>query len=298
MVFPVTITQKNGSQQSAHTLDVSETSARLGGLSLRLEPGEIIAVQHGNSGTKFQVFWMGDPASAMEGQAGIRSLEPGKAIWGLSRRTGSRGSTISSPRPGEKRGYTRLECTGAASVLSEGARYPVQGQIKDVSQGGVYIEITTPLPVGTEVFLKISLAGLALEAHGVVRTSYPMVGMGISFRDMSQENVETLDTILDELSFKNGDGKLVISPDRETADATRFVPVPILHLESRPVQLLSSACQTVAVNFDEWKAARTPEELAEILQVVRDLYRKLSQVSSAEVPDRPDVSIYRRRDTA
>ncbi|HYL93171.1 MAG TPA: hypothetical protein VEW69_08435, partial [Alphaproteobacteria bacterium] len=66
VVLPVTVVRHDGAErQLAHTLDLTETSARLGGLCCVLETGEIIELQRGNNKSKFQVFWMGAPGSAM-----------------------------------------------------------------------------------------------------------------------------------------------------------------------------------------------------------------------------------------
>src|SRR5215467_10061043 len=82
MVLPVTVVRgKGGEKQVAHTLDVTEISARLGGLRMQLEQGEIIEIQRGGVKAKFQVHWTGAPGTELEGQAGIRGLDPGKSIW-------------------------------------------------------------------------------------------------------------------------------------------------------------------------------------------------------------------------
>src|SRR5215472_8278710 len=77
------VRRENGQKQLAHTLDITETSARIGGLNLLLEPGEVIEIKRGALKARFEVVWMGAPGSALAGQAGIRSLEPGKSIWGV-----------------------------------------------------------------------------------------------------------------------------------------------------------------------------------------------------------------------
>ena len=62
VVLPVTVIRRNGEErQLAHTLDVTEISARLGGLGVLLEPGEVIEIQRGAVKAKFQVHWMGAP---------------------------------------------------------------------------------------------------------------------------------------------------------------------------------------------------------------------------------------------
>src|SRR6266481_919341 len=85
LLLSVTVIRHDGREkQLAHTLDLTEVSARLGGLRTLLEPGEVIELQRGAVKAKFQVFWMGAIGSAMEGQAGVRSLDTGKAIWGVN----------------------------------------------------------------------------------------------------------------------------------------------------------------------------------------------------------------------
>src|SRR5882672_10053755 len=85
MVLPVTVVRRGGQEKYlSHTLDLTDDSARLGGLRYMLEPGEIVELQRGVSKAKFRVVWMGAPGSAMEGQAGVRSLEPGKVIWNVN----------------------------------------------------------------------------------------------------------------------------------------------------------------------------------------------------------------------
>ena len=121
VVLPVTVVRHNGQEkQLAHTLDMTENSARLGGLSTQLEVGEIIEVQRGAARGKFQVFWMGAPGSAMAGQAGVRSLSRDKSIWGVHLPPDESDAHVNvhqvrnpmppvqtSQLPGEKRWHTR-----------------------------------------------------------------------------------------------------------------------------------------------------------------------------------------------
>src|SRR5258708_10822170 len=69
-------------KQLAHTLDITESSARLGGLSTRFESGEMIEIQRGAIKARFQVVWMGKTGTPTERQAGVRAMEP-KVIWGV-----------------------------------------------------------------------------------------------------------------------------------------------------------------------------------------------------------------------
>ncbi len=283
VVLPVTIIRHNGDQrQLAHTLDLSETSARLGGLSMVLEPGEMVEVQRGQLSAKFQVFWMGAPGSAMEGQAGIRSMEPEKMIWGVPATEPSEPVTeteasSSAKLPGEKRWDARLGCSGAASIQPRGSQIPLHGVVKDVSKGGVYVEMMSPLPVNSEVLLKVNIEGITLEATGVVRTSYPMVGMGISFRDVSHDNLEKLAKILEKTNAKRPENAHVAPAAKPQA--------PALRLDAYPVHMLTVALRTFASEFDQWKARHSPAEVEELRQAMREAFDKLSPASQVEVMD-------------
>jgi hypothetical protein len=226
----------------------------------------------------------------MEGQAGIRSLEPDKPIWGSgTKEDGDREDTTGSeidvpvslpeataPLPGEKRWHARLECTGSASVLSLGSQFPVRGQIKDVSQGGIYVEVTTPLAVKSKVSLEGTIEGIAFEAKGVIRTSYPMVGMGISFQTISPENEEKLAKILEKVTARlQGNHPAPAPSPAQTAKPAA------LRLDAYPIRVLVMACQALATDFEQWKSTHSPAEIAELRRAVHDLYQKLSVKSES-----------------
>ena len=62
----------------------------------------------------------------------------------------------------------------------------------DVGIGGCYVETIFPPPVGLRMQVLLWLGSTKLLAKGVVRTSYPGVGMGIEFVDLSWEQTEQL----------------------------------------------------------------------------------------------------------
>src|SRR5258708_28915154 len=107
-------------------------------------------------------------------------MEPEKLFWGVTPAEPSDPAveTVALPvpkLPGEKRWHTRFECSAAASITPRGSRTPLHGVIKDVSQGGVYVETISPLPVNSQGLLKVNLVRMTLEATALQRTSYPMV---------------------------------------------------------------------------------------------------------------------------
>jgi len=295
MVLPVTVIRSGGQEKHlAHTLDLTEVSARLGGLSCLLEPGELIEIQRGAVKAKFQVFWMGARGSAMEGQAGVRSTEPGKSIWGIHLPADETDPAIdravirkemqptrSDVGSTEKRWHTRFECNGGASVRAEGSGFPVHGQVKDIARGGVYVETTTPLTVNAEVYVKMNVEGTPIESAGVVRTSYPMVGMGISFQNISPENQERVDEVIHQIRRKSLSTRGVTEP---------AMSAPIQHPSSSAtpfradaVKVLAAACRTLAADFAQWSNRHTAEELEDLRLALLELQERFAPSALAQV---------------
>jgi len=292
MVLPVTVVRKSGQErQLAHTLDMTEQSARLGGLSVLLEPGEIIEIQRGAIKTRFQVFWMGAPGSAMEGQAGVRSMEPGRNVWGIAmppdeQDATAHGAVLRKPiapiktiaQASDKRWHTRFECNGAASVRPADSEETSFGQVKDISLGGVYVETPTPLPVNTLVHVKMKVEGVAVETPGVVRTIYPQVGMGISFQKMLPDNQDKIGDVIETLrrrmTYPKKEREVEVAPPSEQDLANRK------QLGSdTPVTEIAVAFQSLEHGFDVWKETRTEEEIQELRHALVELQQKLKPPS-------------------
>src|SRR5215467_6058782 len=166
MVFPVTIVRSSGERQLAHTLDVTEISARLAGLNIILQAGEIVEIQRGGRKARFRVYWMGEPGTRLEGQAGIRGMDPVKSIWSVHlptdepdiagdtfhlRQTPSSATPVVQVSEEQPVCY---ECNSGATVRAPGSNYPVRVQVKYIHLNGVFVETTSTLPVNTVVGLE------------------------------------------------------------------------------------------------------------------------------------------------
>jgi hypothetical protein len=230
MVLPVTIVRRGGEEKYlAHTLDLTEDSARLGGVRLAFEPGEIIEIHRRAVKAKFQVAWMGTPGTPTSGQAGVRSLEPGKDIWNISMPAdeadilpiagGTRVNTEPGPA-GQGRRHRRFACSGVASVRTDGSPYPDHGEVRDIARGGIYVATGYSAPVNTQVYIKMNVEGISADFLGIVRNVQPAQGMGIRFEKMSLENRNKIDAIIDSLCGRNAE------PANETQAALVTVTQP------------------------------------------------------------------------
>lgn len=81
MVLPVKVSI-NKTTHLAHTVDISPTGARLGGLRAQLQPGMVIVLQRGLSKADFRVQWALQLGPDQQ-QVGVESVETQHNFWGV-----------------------------------------------------------------------------------------------------------------------------------------------------------------------------------------------------------------------
>jgi hypothetical protein len=96
----------------------------------------------------------------------------------------------------EKRRSQRYKCEGSIQMRELNCDVHTWASFTDISMHGCYVEAQATYPVGTELELKLEVTGHRVETKGTVRVSYPYLGMGIAFVDLSEENREGLRQLL------------------------------------------------------------------------------------------------------
>ncbi len=92
----------------------------------------------------------------------------------------------------ERRQFPRRICAIEAELTAEGYSVGIPVKIADISLGGCYIEMFSPLPKNSLIELSLKLDGNILHVSGKVRSSQTGFGMGIAFTSMSPEDFEKL----------------------------------------------------------------------------------------------------------
>ena len=69
--------------QTAYSLDISRSGARLNGVGFLTVPGRLIEVRRGREKAQFRVAWVGQRGTDSADQVGLYCIEPEKNIWGL-----------------------------------------------------------------------------------------------------------------------------------------------------------------------------------------------------------------------
>lgn len=100
----------------------------------------------------------------------------------------------------DRRAAPRYRCAGSAEFRSEGVEYRTWATVTDISQSGCYVEIQATSPPATAVDMILDVIGVRLHVKGVVRVTYPFLGMGIAFTEISHEDRAKLNELLLRLS--------------------------------------------------------------------------------------------------
>ena len=71
-------------EELTHTVDISTTGARLGGLfHLRLRQGDVVEIRRHQRRAKFRVAWVGEAGTPRYGHVGVQGIDMLPNFWGL-----------------------------------------------------------------------------------------------------------------------------------------------------------------------------------------------------------------------
>lgn len=100
----------------------------------------------------------------------------------------------------EKRRSPRYKCEGSAEIREEGCDIRTWVTFTGIGLHGCYVEAQATYPAGTVLYVKLEVNDIRFEAKERVRVSYPYLGMGIAFEDMSEDNKAHLKQLLASIS--------------------------------------------------------------------------------------------------
>jgi PilZ domain-containing protein len=217
------------------TVDITHSGARVGGFTTPINRGDMVGVQCGNEKARFKVIWVGANGGPREAQIGVHCAEPGKYIWGvkLPAKTwdidphpipgmgqavplagsiafppmqtptpGAPKKSVPDPKHAVRRVHKRVSCTGPVVITPESGAAPMQATLSDISVSGCYVETQSTLSVHSRIHLAITIDGKEVHASGIVRTSHPGVGMGLSFTTLGLHDRDELSMIIAKLSHE------------------------------------------------------------------------------------------------
>jgi PilZ domain len=157
----------------------------------------------------------------------------------------------------ERRQSPRYKCAGRAQFRVQGSEVRTWGTLTDISQHGCYVELMSTFPVGANVDLELELNGIRADVKGEVRVSYPCLGIGIAFREISDENRMRLLQMLRSLSPTDHPETAAVSEAHSVSTST---PAAL------PIIVNAAAALQALADFFETRAQLTKEEFVRILR--------------------------------
>ncbi len=116
---------------------------------------------------------------------------------GAAARAGTQAQVQDDPSSGKNRRRSpRYHCAGSAELTQEGSHVRMWGTLTDISLRGCYVEMSTTFPADTKIDLVLDAVGIRFRARGIVRISYPFLGMGILLTEIAPEQGALLDQLL------------------------------------------------------------------------------------------------------
>ncbi len=82
---------------------------------------------------------------------------------------------------GNRRGERRFACKLGAEVYRNGSNVPNRCALSDLSEGGCYVEMPSPLTGQTDVEIVVRTPEMKLKIRGHVQAVHPGFGMGVRF---------------------------------------------------------------------------------------------------------------------
>ena len=185
------------------TVDISPTGARIKGVELPLQTGDIVGLQHGIEKARCRVVWVGEHEDT-RAQIGLTMLQPSKRFWGVHFTDATDSFTgahkvvaaDSAAPPPERRLSRRYTCDIGAELITEGSPTMLWGRCTDISSGGCYIETRSPAPTGTHLHIRLRTEIAPFQANCIVCSSHSLLGMGLHFESMSDTDARALGKIL------------------------------------------------------------------------------------------------------
>jgi PilZ domain len=180
------------------TVNVSQHGAEISGLKALLKLDDIVGLSHGPNKSQFQIKWIGQAGTPKANHVGLLNLHPDKAFWDFFLPAVAQDEF--QGRRAERRKYPRVRCTTSVELHPEDASI-IRGNASDLSIGGCYIEMPTPLVVGTKLKVGLWLGTEKVWATGLVTNSTPGFGVGVKFAEIADADTpriaEFLKTVKD-----------------------------------------------------------------------------------------------------
>lgn len=197
LVLPIEVwgTDVKGSifRQSVSGRDFSADGALLDGLCHALNLGDLVGVQYKHTKAHAKITGIEEVEKHHNRQLSVQLLKNSPCPWQSALDPEAGASSVSVP---ERRRFTRHHVSVGIELRQEKSDVPLHLTTCDISAGGCYVETMLPMAAGTKLEIRMWPESGKLLTNGIVRTSYPGLGMGIEFVGITPAETQLLTTFL------------------------------------------------------------------------------------------------------
>ena len=179
--------------ENVFTVNICEHGARLSDVNSQLNCGETIGLAYEQRKNRFQIRWIGENDGAQSGHIGLSSV-PGQApIWDVALPPTTEDGFRS--QPSDRRTHFRVKCFSSVELHPE-VETVIWGKTADMSLGGCFVEMATPLKQGTPLRVGLWVGEIKLWIGARVVSRTPGYGIGLQFTEISGKDAEHLKRFL------------------------------------------------------------------------------------------------------
>ena len=185
--------------ENVFTVNVSRGGAMVIEVKTQLKIGEVIGIVYGKSKSRYEVRWMGIPATPQQNLAGLQSVKSEEIIWDFPLPATTE-DLVRARSLNERRQHPRRRCSLSVELHPASQESRIWGRISDISLGGCFVEMSSTLKEGTKVRLALWIQDKKLWAVGKVAAARLGSGVGIEFEEIKTDDREQLKRYLDTLA--------------------------------------------------------------------------------------------------
>jgi hypothetical protein len=185
--------------ENVYTVNVSRSGAMVIEVNTQLKVGETIGMVYGQTKSRYQVRWVGSPNRPGANLAGLQTVKTEDVIWDFPLPEPGSDDTARARAVNERRQHPRRRCSLSVELHPATQESRVWGRVADISMGGCFVEMSSPLKEGTQLRLALWIQERKIWALGKIAGVRLGTGVGIQFLEMKDEDREQLKRYVDTL---------------------------------------------------------------------------------------------------
>ena len=178
--------------ENVFTVNVSRGGAMVIEVRTQLKVGETIGIVYGQKKSRYQVRWVGAPSGPNANLAGLESVKTEDLLWDFPLPAAGADDAVKARAINERRQNPRMRCSLSVELHPATQENRIWGRVADISLGGCFVEMSSPVKEGTQLRLALWLDDKKIWARGKIAGVRLGSGVGIQFLEMKDEDRDQL----------------------------------------------------------------------------------------------------------